>query len=156
MCAGALVHVRMRRVVFGCASLKDGAAGGVVDLLQHPKLNHRCEVVRGIREGECAEMLKAFFRERRDEIGFQTQRRVVFFLGFNSHTALIENHAEQRVCFRTSRICREQLSRRSLSFFEPARLDQCTGFTQCCLNTSLRRTLSRRYRYRERYEANQS
>ncbi len=66
MCAGALVHVRMRKVVFGCASLKDGAAGGVVDLLQHPKLNHRCDVVRGVREGECAEMLKAFFRERRD------------------------------------------------------------------------------------------
>src|SRR3954462_11622453 len=40
--AGALVPVRMRRVIFGCASLKDGAAGGVVDLLQHPKLNHRC------------------------------------------------------------------------------------------------------------------
>jgi tRNA(adenine34) deaminase len=67
MCAGALVHVRMRRVVFGCASLKDGAAGGVVDLLQHPKLNHRCEVLRGVREGECAEMLRAFFRERRAE-----------------------------------------------------------------------------------------
>jgi tRNA(adenine34) deaminase len=67
MCAGALVHVRMRRVVFGCASPKDGAAGGVVELLQHPKLNHRCEVVRGVRETECAEMLRAFFRERRDE-----------------------------------------------------------------------------------------
>jgi tRNA(adenine34) deaminase len=67
MCAGALVHVRMRRVIFGCASLKDGAAGGVVDLLQNPKLNHRCEVMRGVREGECAEMLKAFFRERRAE-----------------------------------------------------------------------------------------
>ena len=67
MCAGALVHVRMRRVVFGCASPKDGAAGGVVELLQHPKLNHRCEVVRGVREVECAEMLRAFFRERRDE-----------------------------------------------------------------------------------------
>jgi tRNA(adenine34) deaminase len=67
MCAGALVHVRMRRVVFGCASPKDGGAGGVVDLLQHPKLNHRCEVTPGVREKECAEMLKAFFRERRGE-----------------------------------------------------------------------------------------
>ena len=67
MCAGALVHVRMRRVVFGCASAKDGAAGGVVDLLRHPKLNHQCEVLSGIREKECAEMLKAFFRERRAE-----------------------------------------------------------------------------------------
>ena len=67
MCAGALVHVRMKRVIFGCLSGKDGAGGSIMNLLQHPKLNHRCEVVRGIREGECAEMLKAFFRERRDE-----------------------------------------------------------------------------------------
>jgi tRNA(adenine34) deaminase len=66
MCAGALVHVRMRRVIFGCASPKDGAAGGVVDLLQHPKLNHRCEVLSGIRQDESAEMLRAFFRERRE------------------------------------------------------------------------------------------
>ena len=67
MCAGALVHVRMRRVIFGCPSAKDGAAGGVVDLLQHPKLNHQCQVTVGVRETECAEMLKAFFRERRAE-----------------------------------------------------------------------------------------
>ena len=67
MCAGALVHVRMRRVIFGCASPKDGAAGGVVDLLRHPKLNHRCEVVSGVRDEECAELLKAFFRERRGD-----------------------------------------------------------------------------------------
>jgi len=65
MCAGALVHVRMRRVVFGCPSAKDGGAGGVVDLLRHPKLNHQCEVLGGIREKECAEMLKAFFRGQR-------------------------------------------------------------------------------------------
>src|SRR5436190_8471544 len=58
MCAGALVHVRMRRVVYGCGSPKDGAAGGVVDLLRHPKLNHRCEVTPGVREQECAEMLR--------------------------------------------------------------------------------------------------
>src|SRR3981081_3978444 len=67
MCAGALVHVRMRRVIFGCASAKDGGAGGVVDLLRHPKRNHQCEVTSGVREQECSEMLKAFFRERRAE-----------------------------------------------------------------------------------------
>ena len=67
MCAGALVHVRMRRVIFGCSSPKDGAAGGVVDLLRHPKLNHRCEVLSGVRDQECAELLKAFFRERREQ-----------------------------------------------------------------------------------------
>lgn len=65
MCAGALVHVRMRRVIFGCASLKDGAAGSVMNVLQHPGLNHRCELTRGVREAESAAMLQAFFRERR-------------------------------------------------------------------------------------------
>src|SRR3981081_2711931 len=42
MCAGALVHTRIRRVIFGCPSLKDGAGGSLMNLLQHPKLNHRC------------------------------------------------------------------------------------------------------------------
>ena len=67
MCAGALVHVRMKRVVFGCPSAKDGAAGGVLNLLQHPALNHACEVTAGVRQVECAKMLQAFFRERRTE-----------------------------------------------------------------------------------------
>src|SRR6266850_7291304 len=44
MCAGALVHVRMRRVIFGCADLRAGAAGGVLNLVQSPSLNHRCEI----------------------------------------------------------------------------------------------------------------
>ena len=65
MCAGALVHVRMRRVIFGCPSAKDGAAGGVLNLLQHPALNHQCELTPGVRGQECAQMLQAFFRERR-------------------------------------------------------------------------------------------
>jgi tRNA(adenine34) deaminase len=65
MCAGAIVHVRLRRVIFGCPSPKDGAAGGVVDLLRHPKLNHQCSVTAGVMEAESAAMLRAFFRERR-------------------------------------------------------------------------------------------
>ena len=65
MCAGALVHVRMKRVIFGCTSEKDGAAGGVMNLLQHPALNHSCEITGGVRREECAQMLQAFFRERR-------------------------------------------------------------------------------------------
>ena len=65
MCAGALVHVRMKRVIFGCPSAKDGAAGGVMNLLQHPALNHSCEITSGVRQEECAKMLQAFFRERR-------------------------------------------------------------------------------------------
>lgn len=65
MCAGALVHARLKRVVFGCASPKDGAAGSLLNLLQHPSLNHQCEITSGVRQDECAQMLQAFFRERR-------------------------------------------------------------------------------------------
>ena len=65
MCAGALVHVRMKRVIFGCPSAKDGAGGSLLQLLQGPKLNHRCELTSGVRHDECAAMLQAFFRERR-------------------------------------------------------------------------------------------
>jgi len=65
MCAGALVHVRMKRVIFGCPSEKDGAAGGVLNLLQHPRLNHRCEITSGVRQEECAQLLQSFFREKR-------------------------------------------------------------------------------------------
>lgn len=65
MCAGALVHVRMKRLVFGCASAKDGAAGTLMNLVQHSALNHRCEVTAGVRADESAAMLQAFFRERR-------------------------------------------------------------------------------------------
>jgi len=65
MCAGALVHVRMKRVIFGCPSVKDGAGGSLIQLLQHPQLNHRCDITSGVRHDECAAMLQAFFRERR-------------------------------------------------------------------------------------------
>src|SRR6202045_4907547 len=65
MCAGALVHVRMKRVIFGCPSIKDGAGGSLLQILQHPKLNHRCEITSGVRQDECIAMLQAFFRERR-------------------------------------------------------------------------------------------
>ena len=68
MCAGALVHVRMKRVIFGCPSAKDGAGGSLLQLLQHPQLNHRCEITQGVRQDECAAMLQAFFRERRGAV----------------------------------------------------------------------------------------
>jgi tRNA(adenine34) deaminase len=67
MCAGALVHVRMRRVVFGCADERGGAAGSAINLLQLPSLNHRCEIVGGILGTECATLLQTFFRARRGE-----------------------------------------------------------------------------------------
>src|SRR3954452_13914294 len=48
MCAGALVHVRVRRVIFGCADPRSGAGGGLINLLQHPSLNHHCEITAGV------------------------------------------------------------------------------------------------------------
>jgi tRNA(adenine34) deaminase len=65
MCAGAMVHARVRRVVFGAPDPRTGAAGSVMDILRSDALNHRCEVVSGILEEECAELLKTFFRARR-------------------------------------------------------------------------------------------
>ena len=66
MCAGALVHTRVRRVIFGCADPAGGAAGSVVNLLQMPTLNHRCDIGIGVLENECAAILKNFFRQKRD------------------------------------------------------------------------------------------
>ena len=65
MCAGALVHVRMRRVIFGCADPNAGAAGGVLNLVQLPSLNHRCEITSGVLGEECASLLQMFFKARR-------------------------------------------------------------------------------------------
>ena len=67
MCAGALVHVRMRRVVFGCPDERSGAAGGVLNLLQFPSLNHSCEITPGVLGEECSSLLQAFFKARRRE-----------------------------------------------------------------------------------------
>jgi tRNA(adenine34) deaminase len=72
MCAGAVVHVRMRRVVFGCADLRSGGAGGIINLLQHPALNHHCDITSGVLENECAAILQAFFREKRGRTGNTT------------------------------------------------------------------------------------
>src|SRR6478609_5926123 len=65
MCAGAVVHVRLARVVFGAADPKGGAAGSAMNLLQFPTLNHRCEITGGVRESECRAILQTFFAEQR-------------------------------------------------------------------------------------------
>ena len=67
MCAGALVHTRIRRLIFGCADLTAGAAGSMMNLLQMPGLNHRCEVTSGILQNDCAAILQDFFRKRRQK-----------------------------------------------------------------------------------------
>jgi tRNA(adenine34) deaminase len=65
MCAGACVHVRLARVVFGANDSKAGAAGSALNLLQFPTLNHRCEITSGVREPECRNLLQTFFAVQR-------------------------------------------------------------------------------------------
>src|SRR5271165_475698 len=67
MCAGAIVHVRLARVVYGASDPKAGAAGTALNLLQFPTFNHRCEVTGGVREPECRALLQTFFAVRREE-----------------------------------------------------------------------------------------
>jgi len=65
MCAGAIVHTRIRRIIFGCADPRSGGAGGIINLLQHPALNHHCQITAGVLENECASILQEFFRKKR-------------------------------------------------------------------------------------------
>ncbi|AWL12690.1 tRNA(adenine(34)) deaminase [Saliniradius amylolyticus] len=67
MCAGLLVHSRIEQLVFGASDPRTGACGSVMDLAQHPALNHRYQVVSGVMEQECGEILKRFFRLRREQ-----------------------------------------------------------------------------------------
>ena len=67
MCAGAIVHCRPERLVFGCPDPKSGAAGSWINLLDSsPPLNHRCEIESGVLGSECLEVLQRFFREARE------------------------------------------------------------------------------------------
>ncbi len=68
MCAGMLVHARVRRVVFGAYDLKTGAAGSVIQLLQHPQLNHKIDICSGVLADECGNKLSTFFKKRRAQI----------------------------------------------------------------------------------------
>ena len=65
MCAGAIVHCRIRRVIFGCGDPNGGAAGGFINLLQQPTLNHSCQITRGVLLDECRLLIKSFFEEAR-------------------------------------------------------------------------------------------
>lgn len=64
-CAGAIVLTKLTRVVFGAYDQRAGMAGSVEDLLRHPRLNHRAEVIGGVLAEECGELLKNFFRTKR-------------------------------------------------------------------------------------------
>jgi tRNA(adenine34) deaminase len=65
MCAGAIMHARLQRVVYGASDPKTGACGSVIDLFADPKLNHHATVVRGVLADECSARLSAFFSKRR-------------------------------------------------------------------------------------------
>ena len=65
MCAGAIIHARVSRVVYGADDPKTGACGSVVDLMGEPRLNHHAAVTRGVRAGECGRLLSEFFAARR-------------------------------------------------------------------------------------------
>lgn len=67
MCAGAIIHARVKRVVFGAADPKTGAAGSVFDILNSELHNHRVEITSGVLEAECSAMLKEFFQARRNK-----------------------------------------------------------------------------------------
>lgn len=69
MCAGAIMHARIARVVYGTADPKTGACGSVVDLFSERRLNHHAEVTSGVLAGECGGMLSAFFAARRRQPG---------------------------------------------------------------------------------------
>ena len=67
MCAGAIVLARLDRLVFGAWDPKAGMVGSLGDIVRHPKLNHRAEVLGGVREAECASLLREFFGSRRSQ-----------------------------------------------------------------------------------------
>ena len=67
MCAGAIIHARVARVVYGARDPKAGAAGSVFDVLGSDKLNHRVEITGGVLQDECTHLLAAFFQRRRHE-----------------------------------------------------------------------------------------
>jgi tRNA(adenine34) deaminase len=65
MCAGALVHSRIARLIYGASDPKAGAVSSVLQVLNHPKLNHQMNVTSGVLAGECSEVVQAFFRKKR-------------------------------------------------------------------------------------------
>jgi tRNA(adenine34) deaminase len=65
MCAGAMVHARISRLIYGAADPKAGAAGSMLEVTKHPQLNHQIEVTPGVLAEQCSELLKAFFVEKR-------------------------------------------------------------------------------------------
>lgn len=68
MCAGAILHARVARLVYGALDPKAGACGSVLSVMNHPQLNHKVEVVSGVLPEECGALLTSFFRARRTKL----------------------------------------------------------------------------------------
>ena len=68
MCAGALIHARVKRLIYGADDPKAGAVRSVLQIINHPQLNHRMEVRNGVLAGRSSELLQAFFRNRRERV----------------------------------------------------------------------------------------
>ena len=66
MCAGALIHARIARLVYGATDVKAGAAGSVLEVLNHPRLNHKMDVTAGVLGERCSKILQDFFRYKRE------------------------------------------------------------------------------------------
>jgi tRNA(adenine34) deaminase len=67
MCAGALIHARIARLVYGASDPKAGAAGSTLQVINHPSLNHRMDVTAGVLAGKCSEILQNFFQQKRQQ-----------------------------------------------------------------------------------------
>ena len=67
MCSGAIVNGRVERVVYGCPDIKAGGAESIFNIITNPNLNHVAQVTSGVREEECAQVMKEFFKKRREE-----------------------------------------------------------------------------------------
>jgi tRNA(adenine34) deaminase len=74
MCAGALIHARIARLVYGAADVKAGAAGSVLTILNHPRLNHKMEITAGILSERCSTVIQDFFRQKREP--FEAEIRI--------------------------------------------------------------------------------
>ncbi len=66
MCAGAMIHSRIHRLIYGADDVKTGAAGSLLDVLRHPGMNHQIQVTAGVLANDCAVLLRDFFKQRRE------------------------------------------------------------------------------------------